>query len=122
MDSTVIIGQPYDFVRDEVGSANTQLDVTVAAPDADKQHVVQFITFSASAAPAAAVRVQLIEDLAGTPVELTSWQVPASALQPVNISLKGIKISAGKSVTLRIPALGAGVIASGTLAGMTRFR
>lgn len=122
MDSTVLIGQPYDFVKDEVGSANTELDVTQAAPDSDKQHVVQFITFSMSAAPAAAVRVQLIEDLAGTPVELMSWQVTAAALQPVNISLKGIKVTAGKSITLRIPALGGATLASGSLAGMTRFR
>lgn len=117
----VLLASAYDFVTNAEAAANTQTDATQAAPDADKQHIVQGVEFSVSGAPAASVLVSLIQDVAGTPVTLDSWRIPNAAIGPVSIRFKGIKVAAGKSVTLRIPALGAGIIGNATVMGMTRI-
>jgi hypothetical protein len=122
MNSEVLMGQPYDFVTSGESTANADVTVTQAAPDADKQHVVQGVLVSVSAAPAAGgVKVEVIQDAAGTPVTLMHFRISAGTTSPVFIPLKGLKVAKGKSVSVKVPALGGTTIGSATVMGMTRF-
>lgn len=116
----VLLANAYDFNSFATSGAGASQDITIAAPASHLEHVVQGVEFSFSAAPAAAVEVQLIEDLAGAATVIGRWQVPASAVAPISLRFKGINILAGKSVTLRIPAPGGATVSSGGLLGMTR--
>jgi len=73
-----------------------------------------------SAAPAAAAKAQIIEDAAGAATVLMSVNLPAALTGPVSIRFKGLKVTKGKSITLRVPALGGTTVSSATIMGMTR--
>ena len=112
---------PYDFnARDT--QTNVVANATQAAPQVDQSHYVDGLTISASAAPAASVAVQLIEDIAGAATVRWEAQIPAAAFLPIDIDFKkAFVIAKGKSVTLQLPALGAGVTAKVAVRGITRF-
>lgn len=121
MNSEVLIGQPYDFVKSDESTANADVSVTQAAPDANKQHIVQGIIVSSNKAIVASVKAELIQDAGGTPSTLMHFRLPEELIKPIFIPLKGVTVAKGKSITLKLPAGGANVILSGTIVGMTRF-
>lgn len=71
------------------------------------------ITISATAAPAAAVEVDVKD---GTTIILP-FQIPANAFAPIVLGFgsQPVKITKGANASLVIPALGSGVISSGSL-------
>lgn len=121
MDNTKLLAAPYDFVKSDESGANADVTVTQAAPDSDKQYVVQGIMVSSNKAVVASVKVQLLQDPAGTPVELMAFRLPEELIKPIFIPLKGIKVAAGKAVGLKLPAGGANVVLSGTIVGKLSF-
>lgn len=71
------------------------------------------LTVSASAAPAATVRVTLTDN--GTII--LPLEIPAAAFAPIVINLEGhpLQISTGSDAVLTIPALGGTTVSSGTI-------
>ena len=118
--SEVLLAQPYDFVQDGISGAAADVTVTKAAPASDMQHILQAVLVSVSAAPAAAVKCEVIQDAGGSPTTLATFYIPAAAIQPLYMQFKGIKVAAGKSISVKVPSLGGSGIATATLFGMTR--
>lgn len=81
-----------------------------------KQHFVTGISFSMSAAPAAAVTVQVKD---GTTV-IDQFQIPAAAQAPfVHNYHPPLEITAGAAAAITVAALGSGVVGTVVLKGKT---
>lgn len=117
----VFLASPIEWsVR--VTGANVTVTASKAAPGVGFRNYVFGVSFSASAAPAASVEIQLRKDSGS--VVLDGWQVPTSAIAPivVNYLTHPFEGSDNGDVDLSIPALGAGVTAVAVLKGTTRAR
>lgn len=86
---------------------NAIATATIAAPGAGLVLYITGISFSASAAPAAAVRVLVKQ---GT-TTIDSFEVPAAAFGPVHINYaRPLRADANALVSVTLPALGAAVV------------
>jgi hypothetical protein len=105
--------------RAEDEQTNAQAQAIQAAPGADEELIVEAITVSASAAPAASVMVTLdTEDGARV---LWKGRLPNAAFVPLEIPFKKVLVgNKGKNVRLTLPALGAGVVGHAQVRGITR--
>jgi hypothetical protein len=107
---------PIEWSVVHAPAANTAAIATKAAA-ALTQHYVQGISVSFSAAPAAALTVQLFDGT--TPVD--QFLVPAGAQSPLPFNYsKPFRISVGSKAELQIPAAGAGVSAVAVIKGFSR--
>lgn len=94
-----------DFAVDT--QTNSAATGTIAAPGLGFRWFICGISFSASAAPAAAVRVLVKQ---GT-TTIDSYEVPASAFAPVHINfVRPLRGAENALVSITLPALGAGVV------------
>ena len=99
-----------------VASQTNATATATRAATAAKQHFITGITFSMSAAPAAAVTVQVLD---GATV-LDQFQVPAAAQAPmVHNYHPPLQLTTGNSASITVGALGAGVVGTVVLKGKT---
>jgi hypothetical protein len=97
----------------------SQTNATATATQAavtGKQHFITGISFSMSAAPAAAVTVQVRQ---GATV-LDQFQIPAAAQAPlIHNYTPALQLAAGTEASITVGALGAGVVGTVVLKGKT---
>lgn len=98
---------------------NATATATKAAPTAKKslRHYITAVSFSAEAAPAAAVTLQIREN-----ASTVKWQfeIPASATAPVHINfVRPLRCSEDVSCDATVGALGAGVTGTVCISGYT---
>jgi hypothetical protein len=98
---------------------NATVTASKAAPGNGLRNYVFGLSFSASAAPAASVEVQLRKT--GGSAILDAWQIPANAIAPIVINYLTHPFNGDDNgdIDLNIPALGAGVTAVAVLKGCT---
>jgi hypothetical protein len=98
---------------------DSQTNATATATQAavaGKQHFITGISFSMSAAPAAAVAVQVRQ---GTTV-LDQFQIPAAAQAPlIHNYTPPLAITPGQSANITVGALGSGVVGTVVVKGKT---
>ncbi|MFZ9446117.1 MAG: hypothetical protein ACO277_08205 [Ilumatobacteraceae bacterium] len=98
---------------------NSQTNATATATQAavtGKQHFVTGISFSMSAAPAAAVTVQVRD---GATV-IDQFQIPAAAQAPlIHNYHPPLEITSGNLASITVGALGTGVVGTVVLKGKT---
>ncbi len=102
----------WTVVASQTNATTTATQAAVAA----KQHFITGISFSMSAAPAAAVTVQVKD---GSTV-LDQFQIPAAAQAPlVHNYHPPLTITVGNAASITVGALGAGVVSTVVLKGKT---
>ena len=100
-----------------VARATNAAATATKAAVTNQQHIISGVSISASAAPAAAVVVTL---KAGA-VIIDEWNLPAAAFAPIVIEFKRpFILDLNTLAELNIPALGAGVIGTAVIRGLTR--
>jgi hypothetical protein len=99
-----------------VDSKTNAVATATKAADSTKQHYLTGISFSMSAAPAAAVTVQVLD---GATV-IDQFQIPAAAQAPIIANyVPPIQITPKNSLSSTVGALGAGVVGTVVLKGKT---
>lgn len=99
-----------------VDSQTNATATATKAAVAGKQHFITGISFSMSAAPAAAVTVQVKD---GSTV-LDQFQIPAAAQAPLLSNYNPpLTITVGAAASITVGALGAGVVGTVVLKGKT---
>lgn len=105
----------------EWAATDRQTNATATATKAavvGHRHYVTGITVSASAAPAAAVEVQL---LSGGATSMDDFEVPANAFAVIRFNYDSpLRGGIGEAITLVLPALGAAVVGNVVINGYTR--
>lgn len=98
-----------------VSQTNAPATATRAAATG-KQHFITGFSFSMSAAPAAAVVVEVRD---GATV-IDQFQIPAAAQAPLVVSYsRELQCTTGNAATITVGALGAGIVATVVLKGKT---
>lgn len=110
-DSSILLASPSTIAY--TTSTANQSSVTTVVGKAGLSIYILGITISASAAPTAAVEVTL-KDGATT---VLPFEIPAAAFAPIVLGFGAnpLRITRGANAVLTIPALGSGVISSGSL-------
>lgn len=99
-----------------VDSKTNATATATKAAASGKQHFITGISFSASAAPVAAVTVQVKD---GDTV-LDQFQIPAAAQAPlVHNYMPPLQITSGNAATITVAALGSAVVGTVVLKGKT---
>lgn len=99
-----------------VDSKTNDTATATKAAVAGKQHFITGVSFSMSAAPAAAVTVQVKD---GTTV-IDQFQIPAAAQAPLIMNYHPpLQLTPGNAATLTVGALGSGVVGTVVVKGKT---
>jgi hypothetical protein len=99
-----------------VDSKTNAVATATKAADSIKQHFLTGISFSMSAAPAAAVTVQVLDGV----TVIDQFQIPAAAQAPLIMNyVPPIQITPKNAVSVTVGALGAGVVGTVVLKGKT---